>query len=177
MTHEANYNQRVAQTLRELGISANAIDRPPFPEPTELVSVGLDIYGREQRLTPKAADAWRALQQAAQHDGIILLLVSAFRSLDYQKKIFQRKLDAGQSMEQILQVNAAPGFSEHHTGQTVDVTTPDCPPLTEEFERTAAFAWLVRRAGDFGFRMTYPRDNTLGVIYEPWHWAFQNSGK
>jgi D-alanyl-D-alanine carboxypeptidase len=75
-------------------------------------------------------------------------------------------------MEEILRVSAAPGFSEHHTGRTVDVTTPGCKPLTEDFEQTPGFVWLVRRADDFGFSMTYPRHNKFGVIYEPWHWTF-----
>jgi hypothetical protein len=25
-------------------------------------------------------------------------------------------------------------------------------------------------AGRHGFRLSYPRDNPHGVIYEPWHW-------
>ena len=74
-------------------------------------------------------------------------------------------------MEQILRVSAAPGYSEHHSGRAVDVTTPGCAPLTGEFESTAAFAWLAAHARDFGFVLTYPRDNRYGVIYEPWHWC------
>jgi zinc D-Ala-D-Ala carboxypeptidase len=167
-----SYEERVANTVRELGIAKDYLNRPLFFEATDLVSVGLDIYGREQKLTPQAANAWHALKTATQRDHILLLLVSAFRSFDYQKEIVQRKLNAGQSMKQVLQVSAAPGFSEHHSGRTVDVTTPGCQPLTEEFDQTPAFAWLVRHAGDFGFRMSYPRDNQWGIIYEPWHWTF-----
>ena len=37
---------------------------------------------------------------------------------------------------------AAPGYSEHHTGRAVDLTTPACDPLAEEFENTQAFDWL-----------------------------------
>ena len=98
-------------------------------------------------------------------------LVSAFRSLNYQRQIFERKLSQGELLAQILRVNAAPGYSEHHTGCAVDLTTDGCPPLTEAFEHTAAFAWLVARAKDFGFTMTYPRGNKFGLIYEPWHWV------
>jgi D-alanyl-D-alanine carboxypeptidase len=137
------------------------------------VSVGADIYGRDQRLTPQAAAAWTTMRTAAEQEGEILQLVSAFRSWDYQKQIIQRKLAAGQSWEEILRVSAVPGYSEHHTGRTIDVTTPGWKPLTEEFERTPAFGWLVCRAGEFGFAMTYPRDNKSGVAYEPWHWTLQ----
>jgi len=101
-----------------------------------------------------------------------LQLVSAFRSVDYQKQIIQRKLAAGQSWEQILRVSALPGCSEHHTGRTVDLTTPDSKPLEEKFEGTSAFRWLAHRAGEFGFTMTYPRGNPFGITYEPWHWTW-----
>jgi zinc D-Ala-D-Ala carboxypeptidase len=165
------YQERIAQILRELGASPRPMHRI-FAEATELVSIGLDIYNREQRLTPSAAKAWSEMKAAAAADNEILQLVSAFRSVDYQKQIIQRKLAAGQSWEQILRVSALPGYSEHHTGRTVDITTPNCEPLTEAFENTSAFQWLTRRAGEFGFTMTYPRDNAFGIAYEPWHWTF-----
>ena len=45
--------------------------------------------------------------------------------------------------------------------------------LEEDFENTGAFDWLSRRASQFGFHLSYPRDNPHGVIYEPWHWAWR----
>jgi D-alanyl-D-alanine carboxypeptidase len=167
------YQRRIAAIIEELGAPARDLARA-FVEATELVSIGVDIYGREQRLTPQAAAAWNEMRAAAERDGEIVQIVSAFRSVDYQKGIIQRKLAAGQSWEQILRVSALPGFSEHHTGRTIDVTTPGCKVLEEEFETTSAFRWLARRAGEFGFVMTYPRGNPLGVAYEPWHWTFGN---
>ncbi len=169
-----DYQERIAQILRELGAPPKP-DRRFFTEAAELVSVGVDIYGREQRLMPAAAGAWMNMRAAAEKDGEILQLVSAFRSVDYQKQIIQRKLTAGQSWEQILRVSALPGCSEHHTGRTIDVATPGGKPLEEEFEGTSAFRWLERRAGEFGFTMTYPRGNPFGVAYEPWHWTWKES--
>lgn len=143
---------------------------PLYAEARDLVSVGTDIHGRDQRLTPRAARSWAKLRDAALGDGVTLLLVSAFRSVAYQQGIFDRKLAAGESMEQILRVNVPPGYSEHHTGRAVDLTTPGCAPLTEAFETTAAFAWLLQHGCRFGFTMSYPQDNPAGVAYEPWHW-------
>ena len=171
----AGPEEELAEMLQALGIPDAGRNRRSVPEAAELVSVGKDVYGREQRLAPPAALAWRKLQAAAESEGIVLQLVSAFRSWSYQKQIIERKLAAGQTMEKILRVSAVPGFSEHHTGRAIDVTTPDCKPLTEEFEQTPGFAWFVRHANDFGFSMTYPRNNNFGVIYEPWHWTFQES--
>ena len=179
MRTDESYEIRVAQSLAELGIPASyGADRsmPLQAEARELVSVGMDIYGRDRQLTPHAAARWAELQAAAQRDGVTLQLVSAFRSLEYQRQIFERKIAAGQPLELILKVNAPPGYSEHHTGRAVDLTTPGCSPLSEEFEMTPAFDWLARHGHRFGFAMTYPRENPFGMAYEPWHWSVQRGG-
>ena len=147
---------------------------PAFVEALELVEVGPNLIGRIQRLTPAAAGRWRAMVKTAAVDGVTLLLVSGFRSVDYQAGLIRKKIEAGQGIEQILAVNAAPGFSEHHTGKAVDIATPGSRPLTEDFESSEAFEWLGRRAAEFGFSMTYPRDNPWGFIYEPWHWSLKD---
>ena len=136
----------------------------------ELVEVGED--GREYRLIPTAASAWRDLKAAAREDGISIHLASAYRSVARQVEIIQTKLDAGIGIEEILTLCAAPGFSEHHTGRAVDIATPGSPELEEEFESTAAFQWLTRHAAGFGFTLSYPRGNAAGYVYEPWHWCF-----
>jgi zinc D-Ala-D-Ala carboxypeptidase len=178
MRTEEPYETRVAQSLAKLGIPTTyGADRnmPLHAEAKDLVSVGTDIYGRDRQLTPDAAVRWAELQAAARRDEVTLLLVSAFRSLEYQRLIFERKIAAGQPLESILKVNAPPGYSEHHTGRAVDLTTPGCVPLSEEFEMTAAFAWLSRNGHRFGFAMTYPRENPFGIAYEPWHWAVRQA--
>jgi len=161
---------------KELGIPADygADGRPPaFAEARELVDVGPNLVGRMQRLTPETARQWQAMVDAADSIGIQLLIVSGFRSVEYQAALIRKKIDAGQIIDDILQVNAAPGHSEHHTGRAVDIATPGSRPLTEEFESTDACRWLESRAAEFGFSMTYPRDNPWGIAFEPWHWSLQ----
>jgi len=145
---------------------------PVFEEPESLVSVGPNIIGKEQRLTPETARAWREMLDAAADDSVTLLIVSGFRAISYQADLFRKKLAAGQSITEILCVNAAPGFSQHHTGRAIDIATPDSRPLTLEFETTPAFGWLTDNANRFGFTMSYARDNSWGIDYEPWHWFF-----
>ncbi|ELP95836.1 hypothetical protein A989_19218, partial [Xanthomonas translucens DAR61454] len=123
-------------------------------------------------LSAAAARAWQALQRAAARDGVVLEAISGYRSHDYQLSIFARKFARGQTVQQILQVNAAPGYSEHHSGDALDIGTPGEPPAEESFERTAAFAWLCAHAAGFGYRMSYARDNPHGIVYEPWHWRW-----
>jgi zinc D-Ala-D-Ala carboxypeptidase len=145
--------------------------RPRFKEADELEDVEPNVVGTMQRLAPETAAAWRAMKKSAADSGVTLLLVSGFRSVAHQADIIRRKLAAGQSIDAILTVNAAPGFSEHHTGLAVDVATPGTRPLTAEFEGSAAFAWLETNARRFGFRMPYGRGNRFGFEYEPWHWS------
>jgi D-alanyl-D-alanine carboxypeptidase len=139
-------------------------------EPHCLAYAGADRYRRPLWLTRSAAQAWRRMVAAALHDGIVLQAISGYRSHAYQLGIFRRKLARGQSVDDILQVNAAPGFSEHHSGRALDIGAPGEPPAEESFEGTAAFAWLQAHAGASGFIMSYPRDNPHGIVYEPWHW-------
>lgn len=145
--------------------------RPVHPETKNLEDVEPNIIGTMQRLAPDTAHAWRQMKQTAALAGVELLLVSGFRSVRHQADLFRKKLAAGQSIESILRVNAAPGFSEHHTGRAVDLASPGTRPLTVEFEASAAFTWLTANAGAFGFAMPYGRDNTFGFEYEPWHWS------
>ena len=145
--------------------------RPRFNEADVLEDVEPNLVGTMQRLAPETAAAWREMKASAADAGVQLLLVSGFRSIRHQADIIRRKLAAGQSIETILAVNAAPGFSEHHTGRAVDIATPGTRPLTAEFDLSAAFKWLQANAGSFGFRMPYGRGNRFGFEYEPWHWS------
>ena len=112
-----------------------------------------------------------SLAAAALADGVILKIVSAFRSAERQAEIVRAKLERGLSLDAILEVSAPPGYSEHHTGRAIDITTDGVPALELEFERTAAFRWLSANAALFGYSLSYPKDNPHGYAYEPWHWC------
>lgn len=166
----------LAATLRELGIPdtyPSTCGMPLQAECATLVATELDVFGRQPQLDAKAFAAWTAMKEAAARDDVTLQLVSAFRSIAYQCDLIRRKLARGDTIDAILAVNAAPGFSEHHTGRAIDIGTPGFPHLEIEFEQSPAFAWLSARAHEFGFRMSFPRDNPYGVQYEPWHWCHE----
>lgn len=128
--------------------------------------------GQRVRLMPRAAAAWYRMRDAAAADGITLLPLSGFRSVRRQTRNIRRKLAAGEPIDAILRFVAAPGYSEHHTGRAIDIGSPEDVGLDEKFGNTAAFRWLRRRAGEFGFVMTFPRGNRYGFGYEPWHWCW-----
>lgn len=142
------------------------------PEPAWLALAGRDRYGRALWLRADAAAGWNRLVRAAAADGIVLEAVSGYRSHDYQAGIIARKLARGLALDAILAVNAAPGWSEHHSGRAIDISAPGEPAAEESFEATPAFAWLRANARASGFTMSYPRDNPHGIVHEPWHWRY-----
>ncbi|HEX2595891.1 MAG TPA: M15 family metallopeptidase [Luteimonas sp.] len=146
---------------------------PLVAEPTRLSLAGFDRYRRPLWLLPQAARAWSHLRDAALRDSVVLEAISGYRSHDYQLGIFERKRARGQSVDEILTVNAAPGYSEHHSGRALDISAPDEPAAEESFEHTPAFTWLRDNAAGYGFTMSYPRDNPHGIVYEPWHWCWR----
>jgi D-alanyl-D-alanine carboxypeptidase len=165
---------RLRDILNDLGITSD-IERdcrmPVYEEAAELVDAGTDMFDRPQCMTPATLARWQKMVAAAAADGIELKLVSAYRSIDYQCELIRQKLDDGRTLEDILNVNAIPGHSEHHTGCALDLHSGDGEVLTEAFEQTPAFAWLSSNAARFDFYLSYPRDNPEGIDYEPWHWC------
>jgi len=142
-----------------------------YKEAGELVVAEVGEDGREHLLTPDASDAWRLLRESAHAEGIMLRIVSAFRSMDRQAEIIRAKLARGLPMHRILAASAPPGYSEHHTGRAVDIGVDGSPPLEEAFEQTEAFRWLTKNAARFRYHMSFPRGNPYGYDYEPWHWC------
>jgi D-alanyl-D-alanine carboxypeptidase len=173
----SSHSQLIAELHRELNIPPDyaATTSLPLCEQaalSHLVVAQLDEAGRPLVLTQRAADALAAMRSAARKEGIELLPFSGFRSYQYQRGLFVAKLNKGQVIGDILKVLAAPGYSEHHTGEAVDITTTECPHAEEVFETTPAYRWLATHAKNFGFSETFPRNNPHKLVYEPWHWRY-----
>lgn len=166
--------------LHALGLDESYGERSGLemmPEPSRLALAGFDRYRRPLWLLDGASRAWQRMHAAARLDGIALDAISGYRSHAYQLGIFRRKLARGLTVADILAVNAAPGYSEHHGGRALDIGTPGEPPAEESFETTPAFPWLQQHAGYFGFRLSYPRGNRHGIVYEPWHWCWHDASE
>lgn len=171
------YQERIRLELARLGISLELIAQKGLPfyrEAEDLITADVGADGQDYLMTPDTARAWNAMKLAAQQEGVILQVVSSFRTIERQIAIIRHKLNRNMPIEKILTLSAPPGYSEHHTGRAIDINTPGCTATEEEFEDTAAFCWLQQYAGDFGFTLSYPRNNKLGFIYEPWHWCYQH---
>jgi len=168
--------QPLEALLEYLGVRQSHLDdyrapRQAVANPEGLVPFPIEGYAHVL-LTAACAQAAQAMILAAEQDQITLYPISGYRTLAYQAMLIQRKLDRGDTLEDIMRVNALPGFSEHHTGDALDWGTSTDTDLEPAFEETRAFRWLSQNAGTHGFSLSYPDNNPDGFIYEPWHWRF-----
>ena len=74
-------------------------------------------------------------------DGVLLNIISAFRSVQHQIRVIERKLNKNIPIEDILKVNTPPGYSEHHTGQAIDISDGINNDLSIKFQKSEAFDW------------------------------------
>lgn len=158
--------------INESHISKNKLRFYDQPVLSELVVSEIDFEGRIFVLHKSAASAWSQMKDAAAKDGIQLMPFSGFRSYIYQMHMIERHLKAGRSLEDTLTEIAIPGYSEHHTGRAIDLHELGQSKLSQDFDQTQEFQWLSSNASKFGFHMSYPKDNQMGIIYEPWHWFY-----
>ncbi|MBI2011062.1 MAG: D-alanyl-D-alanine carboxypeptidase family protein [Candidatus Colwellbacteria bacterium] len=108
-----------------------------------------------------------------------LLIESGYRSPARQLIVFLYYLNFHKfNFQKVVKRVAIPGYSEHGfpKSQAVDFITTDGIPNDEnprEFAKTIEYKWLLKNANRFGFYESYPRNNKLGVTFEPWHWQFR----
>jgi len=171
-------HQRIARLHRELGIPSNYGVKHRLrivEETSNRVSIGLDIFNRDTELSPEAAEAWKAMKIDARRHDIELQPVSGFRGVQYQAELIRKKLASGQPMDRILRSSAAPGYSEHHSGNALDLTAPGITPLSQEFSISRAYEWLKSQARLYGFSESFPNHNRHGLEWEPWHWCYRKT--
>lgn len=146
----------------------------PAADEVGLIPVGPLRAGKPQaRLRRDAAEPLSRLVTAAVADGVRIVVLSGYRSVKEQAAAFEdaeRRHGRGRGIRWV----APPGRSEHATGWAVDLADRDRPAADDElrFADTPAGLWLFRRAGEFGFEMSFPPGNWQNIGPEPWHFRF-----
>ena len=153
-----------------------------YPEPNQntLMMIGSYGQGSYQRFEFLHVEAGVALMQmisAARNEGIWIVPTSAFRNFERQKRLFDRQVQRHSSAEDAAFVSAPPGYSEHHTGYAVDLADGyrSVEDFSSDFANTSAYRWLQQNAVKFGFELSFPPGNKMGINFEPWHWRFIGS--
>lgn len=133
---------------------------------------------------PDTFEAFARMREAAAADGVSLKVLSAFRSFDHQRSIWNRKWqerEANGDLSQpearardIMRYSSMPGTSRHHWGTDLDLND-----LTNGYFDTAegkrVYDWMKANAAEYGFCEVYSaRDGKRETGYEPerWHWSF-----
>ena len=122
-------------------------------------------------------DSLLKMRDEAQKDGIYLVFLSGYRSINLQKEIFYSlKSFRNQEAAERARVSAPPGYSEHSTGFAIDIgdATQREKDFETDFENTDAFRWLIKNAAKFHFKLSFNKDNKY-IDYEPWHWRYEGS--
>ncbi len=116
----------------------------------------------------------------ANRSGVRIVLLSGFRSVELQNEIFyENKSLRNQVALERARVSAPPGYSEHSTGYAIDLgdASRRDTDFEVEFEETQAFKWLKTNAAKYHFILSFPKDNSQKVSYEPWHWRYEGTVK
>lgn len=164
-------------------------DPSEHPQMIEIDSKYADQKGRIMH--KEAYAAFQDMHQAAQSDGIQLIIRSALRNFDYQKSIWERKWtgqtilsgninateinDPVERAREILKFSSMPGTSRHHWGTDIDMNSFN-NTYFESGRGKKEFDWLQENAANFGFCRSYTEktDNgrTTGYEEEKWHWSY-----
>ena len=140
------------------------------------------VKGGGQSLDYRVVPYYNQMVTAAEADGISLIPVSGYRSVERQRTNFERKINLymnqGYSkVEATLlasEIVLMPATSEHNAGLAMDFGTNGNYTLDENFAKTDAFRWLSENAADYGFILRYEEhtQDITKITYEPWHWRY-----
>ena len=94
--------------------------------------------------------------------GYKLYIFSAYRTYEKQQIIYENS----KNKEYV----ALPGFSEHHSGFAIDISTLDIG-ITNQLENSPFYDALINNLHKFGFILRYPKnkEHITGYPYEAWH--------
>lgn len=151
-----------------------------------------DIVGHSytSKMHKTTKEAFNRMKTAAAKENIRIEVVSAYRSFERQKQIFERKykqftaqgLSPEETIEKIIEYSTIPGTSRHHWGTDLDIIEANAPrPATilmpENFHGNGPYCnlktWLNENAEKFDFYEVYTDNgNRKGFKYEPWHFSY-----
>lgn len=171
-------------------ISVNAQSNMTFSEMSLLGRSNPKLHSDSIPLLPEVGAAFLKMQAAARKEGIEIEIISAYRSYDRQKGIWNRKyrsnakqgLNPKQNIKKIIEYSTLPGSSRHHWGTDVDLIDGMQPKfgdvlLTKKFHGKGPYVkmrkWMDAHAVEYGFIRPYTSDdNRKGFYYEPWHYSY-----
>lgn len=176
-------DQHIRTMAERRGYKLRSVPVAPIVKINETGLEGDDL------LQAKAYESWQELKATAAKDKIPIRLLSAYRSLEYQRDLFNKRMQAaGVSVEhvvggsqdllinQVLGVTAPPGYSRHHTGYSIDLACYPSGQFTA-FGTSECYRWISAnnylKAKTSGWVPSYPSGTTdQGPEPEPWEYVW-----
>ncbi len=137
-----------------------------------------EIAGSSVKADSDVAVFYNKMYIAASKEKIILTPVSGYRTVSYQRALFEKKVDeiiSEKEVDEKIAVSEAtktvniPASSEHNAGLSVDILSDNT-----DFANTKEYKWLLKNAENYGFILRYPKDkeSITKVEFKPYHWRF-----
>ena len=142
-------------------------------EPDNLVS--MSGYGNGY-LVQDAYDAYAEMYAAAKADGMNLLVTTSYRGYGFQSTLYWNYVNQD-GQENADTYSARPGYSEHHSGLAVDLSTPSLTNAFTEFVYTDEYKWMQENCYKYGFIQRYTDENQYITGYQPEAWHYRYVGK
>ena len=151
-----------------------------FPKEDILVSMfdksaNYSVSTTETYIQKEALDSFSSLiNDLYEYSGCDdVIVVSAYRSVEKQKEIYQDRLDRYGS-EYAAAYVADPGFSEHHTGLAMDLSIYADNGMTYDIENYSECEWFMQNYQNYGYILRYPDDKAgiTSINYESWHYRY-----
>lgn len=163
---------RIIQNSNDILVLVNKNNR--FEEeyrPADLESISVLYANEEKYLRKVAKEAFEKLSQDALDLGYSVVAVSAYRSYEYQEKLYDYYVKT-KGKQYADNCSARPGHSEHQSGLSLDVQGSNQD--YDEFEASLEFNWMKSHAHEYGFILRYPKgkEAITGFKYEPWHYRY-----
>lgn len=141
--------------------------------PDDLVDIPIKYYyGDKKKIRSEAYDAFVEMWNAANEEGIYLIVVSAFRNAQDQSDAYKyyEQLKGTKYADSLA---ARPGYSEHQTGLALDIYSKECT-LSNCFKDSNSYKWLINNSYKYGFILRYPEgeEKLTGYSYESWHYRY-----
>ena len=126
----------------------------------------------------RIAEALIAFCQGCKDAGLPVYLSSGYRDYGSQAANFERicrnngVTDGKDAAGHYITMPA--GCSEHQLALCCDITDKYYEIKNASIEQTSTFQWLVEHCAEYGFIHRFPagKEDTTGVMYEPWHFRY-----
>lgn len=182
-TKEASGNSgETGPVIRQEDMWALILTNARYPIPEDYTVELKVLPGTEQSVDARIYDTTLRMISDMKEEGLRPIVCSAYRTLDRQEILFNRKVKSyvkkGYSMEaaarEAQHVLSIPGSGEHCLGLAIDVCSQSYQRLEEGFEDTKEGKWLREHCAEYGFILRYDKgkEESTGINYEPWHFRY-----